>query len=155
MDERPLNQLEPGEKGRIIRLGGAGSIRRRLMDMGMVSGAVVDVERVAPLGDPIKIGIKGYDLALRKNEAEHVIVEVTGGLLSNVPAGETVVISGVRAGRGMQRRLVRQGLVPGLAVRVVSSGGPGPVVVENGGARQALGHGVARKIYVVYPADNP
>jgi ferrous iron transport protein A len=73
---KPLSELEPQEKGRIVKVGGRGGIRRRLLDMGVVSGAIVEVQRVAPLGDPVEIKVKGYDLALRLEEAENIQVEL-------------------------------------------------------------------------------
>ena len=72
---RLLSELEPEEKGTIIKVGGRSDIRRRLLDMGIIAGAEVEVIRVAPLGDPMEIGIKGYDLALRKGEAANIQVE--------------------------------------------------------------------------------
>ena len=77
MPTKPLNELRPKEKGRIVRVGGKGSIRRRFMDMGLVSGSEVEMERVAPLGDPIEFRIKGYHLTLRKEEAAKIQVEVS------------------------------------------------------------------------------
>ena len=76
--KRPLSEMKPKEKGTIVRVGGMGSIRRRLLDMGVVVGSEVEVERVAPLGDPIAIKVKGYLLSLRKKEAAGVAVEVAG-----------------------------------------------------------------------------
>jgi ferrous iron transport protein A len=76
---KPLSELEPTGKGRIIRVGGRKRIRRRLLDMGIVAGAEVEVQRVAPLGDPVEIKVKGYDLALRKEEAENIQVELDEG----------------------------------------------------------------------------
>lgn len=73
---KPLSNLKPGERGIISKVGGKGQVRRRLVDMGLVYGSEVDVERVAPLGDPVEIRIKGYHLALRKEEAASVQVEV-------------------------------------------------------------------------------
>jgi ferrous iron transport protein A len=145
---RPLSELLPAESGRIVRVGGAGAIRRRLLDMGVVPGATVEVERMAPLGDPVQIKVKGYDLALRKQEAEKVQVELTGGLLSRAAPGERVIISSLRAGWGLQRRLADLGLTPGTAVTVISSGRPGQVVIEVRGSRLALGRGVASKVMV-------
>jgi len=77
MPVKLLTELEPGEKGRIVKIGGTGGIHRRLLDMGLVSGSEVKMERVAPLGDPIEIKIKGYNLSLRKEEASSIQVEVT------------------------------------------------------------------------------
>lgn len=71
-----LSMLKPGEKGKIIALGVVGPLKRRLMDMGVVHGEEVRVEKVAPLGDPIEVTIKSYKLSLRKKEAEGISVEV-------------------------------------------------------------------------------
>ncbi|HJX12197.1 MAG TPA: FeoA family protein [Dehalococcoidales bacterium] len=145
---RPLSQLGPPERGRIIRVGGSGEIRRRLLDMGIVTGSVVEVQRVAPLGDPVEIRVKGYDLALRKEEAEKIQVELTEGVISRTAAGEKVVIVSVRAGWGLQRRLADLGLTPGTEVTIISGGRPGPVIIEVRGSRLALGQGMAGKIVV-------
>jgi ferrous iron transport protein A len=75
MDKR-LSELDPGEKGVIVRIGGSSSTRRRIMDMGVVSGAEISVVRVAPLGDPVEFEIKDYNLSLRKREADNVYVEL-------------------------------------------------------------------------------
>ncbi|MCE5323774.1 DtxR family transcriptional regulator [bacterium] len=71
-----LSDLEPGSKGRIVFVHGHGPIRRRLMEMGVTSGADFEVIRMAPMGDPIEIRIRGYNLSLRKCEAEHIEVEL-------------------------------------------------------------------------------
>ena len=71
---KTLKSLEPGESGTILMIKGKGPIRRRLMDMGVVRGSEVLVERVAPLGDPIEIKIKDYSLTLRKEDAENILV---------------------------------------------------------------------------------
>ena len=71
-----LSELKPKEKGKIVRVAGGGRTHRRILDMGVVSGSEVEVERVAPLGDPIEVRIKGYHLTLRKEEAANVQVEV-------------------------------------------------------------------------------
>jgi DtxR family Mn-dependent transcriptional regulator len=70
-----LNGLRPGESGRIVRVGAVGAIKRRIVDMGMTKGARVEVVKVAPLGDPIEIKVKGYALSLRKEEAAAIEVE--------------------------------------------------------------------------------
>jgi len=74
MSSKSLGELRPGEKGRItsIRVGG---VSRRLHEMGLISGSEVEVERVAPLGDPIEVRVKGYHLALRREEAAGIQVE--------------------------------------------------------------------------------
>jgi DtxR family Mn-dependent transcriptional regulator len=71
-----LADLKPGGKATILTIAGAaGGIRRRLLDMGVTAGTRVEVERVAPLGDPIEVKIKGYHLTLRKEEAARIQVE--------------------------------------------------------------------------------
>ena len=73
-----LARLKPGEKGRITSIGSVGPLKRRLLDMGVLVGERVKVEKVAPMGDPIEIRIKSYSLSLRKSEAEAIGVEVLG-----------------------------------------------------------------------------
>jgi ferrous iron transport protein A len=73
-----LAKLRLGEKGRITAIGAIGPLKRRLMDMGVLVGEEVRVEKVAPLGDPIEVTIKSYKLSLRKKEAEGIAVEVAG-----------------------------------------------------------------------------
>ncbi len=71
-----LAMLQPGEKGRIKHIGSMGPLKRRLMDMGVLVGEEVKVKKIAPLGDPIEVTIKNYNLSLRKREAESISVEV-------------------------------------------------------------------------------
>lgn len=72
-----LSELKPGQRGRIIRLDSTiGPIRRRLLDMGVIPGEWIWVEKVAPLGDPIEVTVKGYNLSLRKGEARGIEIEV-------------------------------------------------------------------------------
>ncbi len=71
-----MDKMKPGQKGKIVRVGGSiGAARRRLMDMGVTPGTPFEVERVAPLGDPIEIRIRKYHLTLRKAEAAGITVE--------------------------------------------------------------------------------
>ena len=69
-----LDRLEPGQRGRIVKIRRRGALGRRITDMGVTPGTLVEVERVAPLGDPIKIKLKGYRLSLRKGEASEITV---------------------------------------------------------------------------------
>ncbi|MBQ7948155.1 MAG: ferrous iron transport protein A [Clostridia bacterium] len=69
-----LSQLEIGEKATVKSVNGEGAIRRRLFDMGITPGAEVYLRKKAPLGDPIEITLRGYELTLRKAEAAHVEV---------------------------------------------------------------------------------
>ncbi len=68
--------------------------------------------------------------------------------LSMVQSGESVQVAAVRAGWGLQRRLADMGLTPGVRVKVINSGGRGPVILDIRGSRLALGHGIAHKIMV-------
>ena len=70
-----LSQLEIGEKATVKVVNGEGAIRRRLFDMGITPGAEVYLRKKAPLGDPIEIAIRGYELTLRKSEASQVEME--------------------------------------------------------------------------------
>jgi len=76
---KSLNDLRPGQKGVISRVGGKGQAHRRILDMGVISGTPIEVLRVAPMGDPIEIRVKGYNLTLRKEEAVNIQVELTLG----------------------------------------------------------------------------
>lgn len=71
-----LDEMKVGETGRIQSVGGEGRLRRRIFDMGVTPGATIYLRKVAPLGDPIEVTIRGYELSLRKAEAELVNVEV-------------------------------------------------------------------------------
>ena len=76
MKEVPLMELSPGEKGEITKVKGSGQIKQRILAMGIVPGTSLEVERVAPLGDPIEVKVKGYHLSLRKEEAKKIYVEI-------------------------------------------------------------------------------
>ena len=71
---KTLKEVKPGETVSVASLAGAGALRRRMMDMGLTRGTKVFVRKVAPLGDPIEITVRGYELSIRKDEAE--IIEV-------------------------------------------------------------------------------
>ena len=72
---RTLKDLKPGEGGKIKFINGNGSVRRRIMDMGLVPGMELIMERYAPLGNPIEVKNKGFHLSLRKEEADTIILE--------------------------------------------------------------------------------
>lgn len=74
--EKRLSEFAIGETGVIRLVGGDGKIRRRLFDMGVTPGAEVYLRKCAPLGDPIEITLRGYELTLRKSEADVVTMEV-------------------------------------------------------------------------------
>jgi Mn-dependent transcriptional regulator len=71
-----LDKLRPGISAKIIRIAVRGRLRQRIMDMGLLPGTDILVEKVAPLGDPVEVRVKGYTLALRGSEANSVIVEI-------------------------------------------------------------------------------
>ena len=70
-----LSQLSIGEKGVVTAVNGEGAVRRRLFDMGITPGAEVYLRKKAPLGDPIEISLRGYELTLRKSEAANVEIK--------------------------------------------------------------------------------
>lgn len=72
---RTLKDIKCGETVTIVKLHGKGAIKRRFMDMGLTKGTEIYVRKVAPLGDPVEINVKGYELSLRKEEAS--IIEVS------------------------------------------------------------------------------
>ncbi len=69
-----LDELQVGDRARIVRVDAKGAIRRRLLEMGFVRGEQLKVERLAPLGDPMELVIKGYHLSLRREEGACILV---------------------------------------------------------------------------------
>ncbi len=72
-----LSEFAIGESGKIVKVNGDGAVRRRLFDMGVTPGATVMLRKKAPLGDPIEVNLRGYELTLRKTEAACVEVELS------------------------------------------------------------------------------
>lgn len=72
---KTLKQATVGETVKVVKLHGEGAIKRRIMDMGLTKGVEVYVRKVAPLGDPVEVTVRGYELSLRKADAEMVDVE--------------------------------------------------------------------------------
>ena len=70
-----LKETKPGETVRVAKIGGAGAVKRRIMEMGITKGVEVYVRKVAPLGDPVEVTVRGYELSLRKADAELIEVE--------------------------------------------------------------------------------
>lgn len=70
-----LRQAKIGETVKIVKLNGSGAVKRRIMDMGITKGVDVYIRKVAPLGDPIEVTVRGYELSLRKADAELIDVE--------------------------------------------------------------------------------
>ncbi len=74
-----LHLLRPGQRATVIKINGSSALRRRFIEMGIVKGETILIERNAPLGDPVEYFIKGYHLALRKEEAAQIDVSLIGG----------------------------------------------------------------------------
>ena len=70
-----LKEVPVGGKAKVVRIHGEGAVKRRIMDMGITKGVEICVRKVAPLGDPIEITVRGYELSLRKADAESIEVE--------------------------------------------------------------------------------
>lgn len=71
---KTLRDVRIGESGVVRRLNGEGALKRHIMDMGITKGTSVYVRKVAPLGDPIEVTVRGYELSLRKSEAESILI---------------------------------------------------------------------------------
>ncbi len=72
---RTLNDIPCGESAKVARIHAVGALKRRIMDMGITKGTEIKVRKVAPLGDPVEINVRGYELSLRKNDAENIEVD--------------------------------------------------------------------------------
>ena len=72
---KTLKDVRVGQTAKVVKLNGEGPVKRRIMDMGITKGVSVYVRKVAPLGDPVEITIRGYELSLRKADAESILVE--------------------------------------------------------------------------------
>ncbi|MCD6424593.1 MAG: ferrous iron transport protein A [Anaerolineales bacterium] len=159
-----LDKLVPGESGRILKVSGRGAIRRRLVDMGFTTGAVIEMIKLSPLGDPVEYRLRGYHLSLRKSEAMTIEVELisdpiphrrrghfsgSGLTLGSCGSGEQVVITRTRGGKRLHKRLEELGLKPGSEVSIIQNEFPGPLIISNNdGKRLVLGKGMAMHIMV-------
>ena len=76
---KTLRQANIGETVRIVRLHGEGAVKRRIMDMGLTRGVEARIRKVAPLGDPVEITVRGYELSIRKADAEMIEIEEVSG----------------------------------------------------------------------------
>ncbi len=72
---KTLREVSIGDTVKVVKLHGEGAVKRRIMDMGLTKGVEVYVRKVAPLGDPIEVSVRGYELSLRKADAEMIEVE--------------------------------------------------------------------------------
>ncbi len=72
---KTLKQVKIGDSATVVKLHGEGAVKRRIMDMGITKGVEITVRKVAPLGDPIEVTVRGYELSLRKADADMIEVE--------------------------------------------------------------------------------
>ena len=72
---KTLHNPKPGDVFKVVKVHGVGAVKRRIMDMGITKGIEISVRKVAPLGDPIELTVRGYELTLRKADAEMIEVE--------------------------------------------------------------------------------
>mgnify|MGYP002562154579 CR=1 FL=1 len=72
---KTLRETKIGGTVRVVKLHGAGAVRRRIMDMGITKGSRIYIRKVAPLGDPVEVTVRGYELSVRKEDAKCVLVE--------------------------------------------------------------------------------
>ena len=72
---KTLKEVKVGQTVKVVKLHGEGAVKRRIMDMGITKGVEIYVRKVAPLGDPVEVTVRGYELSLRKADAERVEVE--------------------------------------------------------------------------------
>lgn len=160
-----LDKMAPGESGRVVRIHGRGPVRRRLVDMGLTRGAVIDMVKTSPLGDPVEYRLRGYHLSLRKSEARTIEVELLsdsrpdrerqrGQAQETKPllrgkSGEQVEIIRVRGGRGFRRRIQGMDLQPGTIIDIILNDFPGPLIIATqDGDRLEVGKGLASHILV-------
>lgn len=72
---KTLREVPNGSTARVVKLNGEGAVKRRIMDMGITKGVDIFVRKVAPLGDPVEVTVRGYELSLRKADTEIIMVE--------------------------------------------------------------------------------
>ena len=72
---KTLKEVKVGQTVKVVKLHGEGAVKRRIMDMGITKGIEIYVRKVAPLGDPVEVTVRGYELSLRKNDADMIEVE--------------------------------------------------------------------------------
>lgn len=72
---KTLKSARVGDRVRVVKLHGEGAVKRRIMDMGLTKGVEVQIRKVAPLGDPVEVTVRGYELSLRKDDANMIEIE--------------------------------------------------------------------------------
>ena len=78
MAKKTVNDMKIGERAVVTGLGCSGALRRRIIDMGITPGAVVILRKAAPMGDPLEINVRGYELSISRSEAKEITVETEG-----------------------------------------------------------------------------
>ena len=130
--------------------------------MGLTTGAVIDMIKISPLGDPVEYRLRGYHLSLRKSEARTIEVELVDKLIPSAghfsesilplglcKSGQKVEISKTRGGRRIGRKIMDLGLNPGAIIYVVSNDFPGPLIIStNDENRLIIGRGMSMHIQV-------
>ena len=76
---KTLDQLRPGESGIVTKVGGQGALRRRLLDMGITPKTKIFLVKTAPMGDPLELSLRGFDLSIRKADAQYIELEIEDG----------------------------------------------------------------------------
>ena len=143
-----LDELIPRQNGLIKQVRGFGALRQRMMDMGLVPGADIEVVRVAPMGDPIEYCVKGYHLSLRGHEAKNILVEVNTIVLDKAQKGDLVRIISFSAGRQASRKLMEMGLQPGDTLEILRNEPSGKILVKSNEKQIEIGRGLAGKMLV-------
>ena len=72
---KTLRQVKVGDNAKVVKLHGEGAVKRRIMDMGITKGVDIHIRKVAPLGDPVEVTVRGYELSIRKADAEMIEIE--------------------------------------------------------------------------------
>lgn len=77
--QKTVKDLKPFQSGVVVALETTGALRRRIIDMGITPGATITLRRVAPFGDPLEVNVRGYELSLRKSDAEKIVIDISDG----------------------------------------------------------------------------
>jgi ferrous iron transport protein A len=148
-----LDELVPPQNARIKQIKGMGALRQRMMDMGLVPGAEINVVRVAPMGDPIEYQVKGYHLSLRGHEAKNILVEVSQIALIKTRPGEHVRVHSLIDKKLSLDCLEEYGLKPGDDLEVLKNPPFGRLLVKTAERQMEIGRSVAAKLLVELPAE--
>jgi DtxR family Mn-dependent transcriptional regulator len=154
-ESRPLSAFGAGEFAEVVEVGGDRALKRRLLDMGVVPGAEMRVEKTAPLGDPMEVVVGGVHLTLRKGEAESVRARGRDLVpLAHASPG-LYHVAYLQGGRQFIQEAEALRLTPGQVVEVLAPAGGEHLQLNLGGARLILGGGMAQKVFVEPYHDKP